>query len=155
MAKKKTDLASRVEELIRPTVEDCGVELIDVKYLKENGQWILRVIIDKRGGILLEDCERVSRAIEPVIDDNIEIRQSYNLEVQSPGIDRPLSTQADFKRYQGENVELSFYKKIDGQKKVQGALLDSNEDNLTLEVADEVKEYPLRYISKVQRVVEF
>lgn len=155
MASIKKDIASRVTAAIEETVEAEGVELLEVKYLKEDKRWILRVIIDKRGGVSLEDCERVSRAIDPVIDDAVNIAQAYYLEVQSPGIDRPLKTQADFARYIGADVELSFYRAIDGQKKIEGILTVHNEDSLTINVDDEDFEYPLVDIAKVGRIIKF
>ena len=155
MASIKKDIETQVFALIATTVEEVGVELLETKFLQESGRWFLRIIIDKRGGVSLDDCERVSRAINPLIDENIDIKQAYYLEVQSPGIDRPLKTKADFERYKGSTVELSFYKAQEGQKKIEGTLLAGSDTSITIEVNDEEKEYQLNDISKVKRVIEF
>ena len=155
MASIKKDIQSRVENAIRDEVENQGVELLEVKYLKEEAKWILRIIIDKRGGISLDDCERVSRTIDPIIDEEVEIKQAYYLEVQSPGIDRPLKTAADFARYIGSEVEISFYQAQNGQKKIEGVLLGSEEDKLNLDVDNKPVSFLLEDIAKVKRVINF
>ncbi len=150
-------IAGKVFELAQPIAEEQGVELLEVKYVKEGPNWVLRLIIDKVGGISLDDCEAVSRAVDPVIDDNVEIKQAYNLEVQSPGLDRPLKTQADFKRYQGHEIEVKFYKARDNQKTIKGILQGSTEDTIRLRVEgqEEDTELPLAEIANVKRVIRF
>lgn len=155
MASIKKDIASRVSAAIEDTVEAEGVELLEVKYLKEDKRWILRIVIDKRGGINLEDCERVSRAIDPIIDESVDISQAYYLEVESPGIDRPLKTAADFTRYIGSDIEISFYRAIDGAKKVEGVLKAHDENSLAIEINDEDYTYELSDIANVKRVIVF
>ncbi len=150
-------IAARVHELAEPIAEELGVELLEVKYAKEGPNWVLRLIIDKVGGITLDDCEAVSRAVDPVIDAEVEIRQAYNLEVQSPGLDRPLKTQADFKRYQGQEVELKFYKARDNQKLIKGILQGSTEESIILrpEGLPEDAEFLLADVATVKRVIHF
>lgn len=148
-------IAGRTAELCRPIVEKLGLELLEVKYQKEGSRYFLRIIIDKRGGVGIDDCEAVSRAADPLIEENINIKQSYYLEVQSPGLDRPLKTLADFHRYEGEEVELKFYRAHDGVKKLAGVIEDADEDNLYLDVDNERRAFPLEEIALVKRVIKF
>ena len=148
-------LTNQVYDLVAPLAEEEGLELLEVQYKQEQKKWYLRLIIDKRGGVGIEDCERLSRKAELVIDDNVDISQSYYLEVQSPGLDRPLKTQADFARYLGSDVELTFYQKLDGKKKVQGVLLAYDKDQLTLEVGGTEQVFDLPAIAQIKRVINF
>lgn len=132
-----------------------GCELLEVKFLKEGSRWILRLVIDKRGGIFIEDCENVSRAVDPLIDERVEIPQAYYLEVQSPGLDRPLKTQADFQRYIGHELELSFYQARDGVKKLVAVLVDSDEEVLTVQTGSAEQRIALAEIANVKRVIHF
>ena len=97
----------------------------------------------------------MSRKADPVIDENVDIRQFYYLEVQSPGLDRPLKTQADFARYVGTDVELTFYQKLDGKKKIQGTLLAHDKDSLTLDVNGTEQAFDLPAVAQVKRVINF
>ncbi len=148
-------IAARVQALAEPIAAEQGVELLEVKYLKEGPRWVLRLVIDKRGGISIDDCENVSRAVDPVIDEQVEIRQQYHLEVQSPGLDRPLKTQADYERYRGEEVEFKFYQARDGQKTLTGILQDHDETALTLRRGEVEESIPLAEIAQVKRVIHF
>lgn len=149
-------ISDQVFALAEPIAKEQGVELIDVKYFQEDKRWYLRLIIDKRGGINIDHCEALSRAVDPILDEKVEINQAYYLEVQSPGIDRPLETQADFLRYRDHEVELSFYQKqANGQKKISGILKDNNPSSLSLEIAGNLEVYPLEEIANVKRVIRF
>ncbi|NCC83851.1 MAG: ribosome maturation factor RimP [Clostridia bacterium] len=148
-------VAERVRELAEPVAAEQGCELLEVKFLKEASRWILRLVIDKRGGIFIEDCENVSRAVDPLIDERVEIPQAYYLEVQSPGLDRPLKTQADFQRYIGHELELSFYQARDGVKKLVAVLVDSDEEVLTVQTGSAEQRIALAEIANVKRVIHF
>ena len=97
-------VVQKVSDIARPIVEGLGIELIDAEYVKEGSKWILRLYIDKKGGVGLDDCEAVSRAVEPAIDAEDPIREPYVFEVSSPGLERPLKTDRDFDRYEGRNL---------------------------------------------------
>lgn len=148
-------IAARVQALCAPVAEELGVELLEVKYVKEGPRRFLRLIIDKKGGIGIDDCEAVSRAVDPLIDENIEIKEAYYLEVQSPGLDRPLKTQADFLRYAGQEAEVKFYRARDGQKTLQGLIDRADEEHLYLKVGESVEALPLAEIAHVKRVIRF
>ena len=98
-----------IESLVEPVAKACGVELYDLEYVKEGGDRILRLFIDKEGGVDLNDCERVSRAVEVVLDEHDPIPNAYRLQVGSPGIDRKLVKPEHFTRYIGEKISLRLF----------------------------------------------
>ena len=126
-------ISDKVEALARPVVEEEGCRLWSVEYIKEAGTWYLRVYIDKDGGVNIDDCEAVSRALEVKLDEKDPIEQAYILEVSSPGIDRPLKKDADFVKYQGEIIDVKLYKAQDGSKQYQGKLLGLEDGVLSIE----------------------
>ncbi|KGG80844.1 hypothetical protein Y919_04050 [Caloranaerobacter azorensis H53214] len=127
-----------IEELTREIalqiVEDYGFELVDVEFVKEGSQRFLRVFIDKVGGITIEDCQKVSERLSDKLDEIDPIEENYYLEVSSPGLDRPLKTENDYKKSLGKEVEISLYKPIEGKKKFIGKLKDYNETTVTIEL---------------------
>lgn len=122
MTNGRSSAAQKVFDAAVQRIETMGLELVDVEYVRENQSRILRLYIDKPGGVTLEDCSEVSRMIDPVIDDELDLRTHDYLEVSSPGLERPLKTERDFVRYEGEWVEVTLYKAMDGKKKHQGTL---------------------------------
>lgn len=121
MATKK-DIESAVEQMVKPIVAEHHFECVDVEYVKEAGTWYLRVYIDKEGGITVNDCEIVSRALDLVIEENDPVGDAYILEVSSPGLDRPLKKEKDFQRSIGKDIEIKLYKTVNGSKEHIGAL---------------------------------
>ena len=120
MAKKKTEEIAA--ELAQPIVEALSFELVDVEFLKEGANWYLRVYIDKPGGIAIEDCQAVSEQLSDRLDEADPIKQSYMLEVSSPG-ERPLKKDRDYERFKGESVEVKLYQPLNGRKVFEGKLL--------------------------------
>ncbi len=139
--------AERVYDLIKETVESQGVELWDVRFVKEGASWYLRVFIDKKDGITIDDCTNVSHAIDPVIDEADPIDKSYYLEVCSPGLERELSKPEHFEKMIGEEIKIKLYKAVDGVKEWRGKLL-ACEDTVTLEIDGKISEFALKDISK-------
>jgi len=125
-------ILATVTTLLTPVVEAQGVNLYDIQLLKEGSARVLRLYIDKDTGIDLDDCERVSRAAEAVLDANDPIPTAYNLEVSSPGIERKLSKPEHYTRYTGHKITLKLYAPIDGRKKFTGQLNGYKDGNLTL-----------------------
>lgn len=121
MAKEKNS-EKKVEELLIPIIEEKKLELADIEFVKEGPNWYLRIYIDKDGGVSIDDCEAVSKALEKKLDEADPIEQAYILEVSSPGIDRPLKKEKDFIKYAGEIVDIKLYKPFDGKKEYQGEL---------------------------------
>lgn len=119
-----------------PIITANNFELVDVEYVKEAGNWYLRVYVDKEGGITVDDCEIVSRALSDKLDEKDFIEEAYILEVSSPGLGRPLKKNKDFDRSIGKEVELKLYRAIDKQKDFSGILVSYNEDTVNIEIED-------------------
>ena len=113
---KKDLYESKTEELVTPLIEQNNFELVDIEYVKEGSNWYLRVYIDKPGGINVDDCELISRALSDKLDEEDFIDDAYILEVSSPGLGRPLKKDKDFERSLGEDVEIKLYRMKDGTK---------------------------------------
>ena len=121
-------IAQQVWDLAAPLAGDLGLELWDVTYTKEAGQWYLRVYIDKDGGVGINDCEAFSRAFDPILDEADPIAGSYVFEVSSAGAERELKRPSDFEKFLGSRVEVKLYKAIDGSKTYTGTLTGYSAD---------------------------
>ncbi len=130
--KEKGNTVSRVEGLIAPHVTAEGVRLWDLRFEKEGGNWFLRVFIDKEGGVSIDDCERVSRRIDPVLDGADPISQSYVLEVSSPGLGRKLTRPEHLTEFLGEKVLAVLIRPENGRREVEGALSAHDDTTVTL-----------------------
>ena len=130
---KPNNTEAKVLTILEPIIAEKGLELVDLEFVKEGVNWYLRVYIDKDGGVNIDDCEAVSRALEVKLDEKDPIEQAYILEVSSPGIDRPLKKDADFVKYQGEIIDVKLYKAQDGSKQYQGRLLGLEDGVLSIE----------------------
>lgn len=133
---KREQYEQRTEALLLPIIEKHHFELVDVEYVKEGGAWYLRAYIDKPGGITVDDCEAVNRALSDRMDEEDFIEESYILEVSSPGLGRPLKKEKDFQRSLGEEVEVRAYRAVNGQKEFTGALTAYDKDTVTIEIAE-------------------
>lgn len=125
-----------VRELISTKISELGYSIYDIEYSKQPEGYVLTVYIDSENGITLEDCEIVSRAVEPLLDEADPIPQSYYLSVSSVGIDRPLKIDADFQRNLGKEVDVKLYSPIDGKKIYCGRLESFDKDSFTLLIAE-------------------
>ncbi|MBQ6236151.1 MAG: ribosome maturation factor RimP [Clostridia bacterium] len=121
------------ENLCKARIESLGFELCDVEYQKEYGDWVLTFYIDKPGGVTIDECEAVSRAIEPILDEADPIESEYVLSVSSLGIDRPLKKDRDFERAMGTELEIKLYAPQDGKKQWIGTLSAFDADGFTVE----------------------
>ncbi len=121
-----------VSDLAAPLADQLGLELVDVEYKKEGGSWYLRVFIDKKGGVTLDDCQALSRELDSALDSRDPIQHTYILEVSSPGIERPLKTIEDFMRFRGSMVKIITFKSQEGKKEHTGHLVDLSESTLVL-----------------------
>ena len=133
---KKESYKSLVEKHLLPLMEEHGFELVDVEYVKEAGTWYLRAYIDKEGGIAVDDCEVISRALSDWLDKEDFIDDSYILEVSSPGLGRPLKKERDFVRSMGKDVDVRLYRQLNKQKEFTGALSAYDENTVTLTMED-------------------
>ena len=133
---RREEYEQKAEAILTPIVESKGFELVDVEYVKEAGTWYLRGYIDKPGGITVNDCEDVSRAFSDILDEQDFIEDSYIMEISSPGLDRPLKKEKDFKRSLGEAVDIKLYRAIDRQKDFSGILTAYDVDTVTIRYED-------------------
>ena len=133
MAKREV-YEHRTEELIMPVIVENNFELVDVEFVKEGSNWYLRLYVDKEGGININDCELVSRAMSDILDKEDYIEESYILEVSSPGLGRPLKKEKDFVRSTGKEVEIRLYKAVEKQKEFTGILKDFDKNSVTIEL---------------------
>lgn len=130
----KKSIAETVTDIVTPYAAQLGLEIYDVEYVKEGADWFLRIYIDKPDGISSDDCEAMSRLIDPVLDEHDPISNSYYLEVSSVGLDRPLKIEKDFARFMNEKIDVRLYKAQDGLKEFCGTLCDYNNGDFTVEL---------------------
>ena len=123
-----------VAALAAPVVEAAGCSLWDVEYVKEAGEWFLRVYIDKDGGVSINDCEAVSRPLSDLLDEADPIEGSYTFEVSSAGADRVLKKPEHFRAFMGSEVEVKLYRPREGRKEFVGVLKSYEDGGVTLEV---------------------
>jgi ribosome maturation factor RimP len=131
----RRDVLARVEELARQAAEEAGVELVDLEYSPARGHAVLRLYIDKDGGITVGDCTRVSRAVGDALDTEDPIPGSYKLEVSSPGVDMALRNERHFVRYRGRPVQLVLRRPVQGLKMVAGVIESCNGGTVKLRSA--------------------
>lgn len=148
-------LRDQLIELLQPVVADLGYELWELEYAARSGGGLLRLYIDAPGGISVDDCERVSRAVSQKMDDADPIVAQYTLEVSSPGLDRVLRTQAHFARFTGEPVEVEMMQKLNGRKRFAGRLTSVTEGAITLEMEGGAVSLPLDAIHKARLAPQF
>ncbi len=135
-------MEQKIREIVEPLILHAGMELVNVEYLRGSKGMTLRITIDKEGGVSVDDCAQVSRLVSDVLDVKDPIPGHYNLEVSSPGINRPLITKRDFERFVGEKVYIKTRTMIDGRRRYRG-ILEKVEDN-TVYVRGTDGIYPIR-----------
>ena len=145
----------QVTRLIEPVLAETGFELVDVEYLSEHGRMVLRIYVDKEGGITLDECARVSREVGDLIDIKNFIQHEYVLEVSSPGLNRPLKKEKDFLRAVGKKVKVRMTVPVSGRRRFTGHLKKIEDRNLYLEIDDQLYVLPRQGIEKANLVFEF
>ncbi|MGN1047971.1 MAG: ribosome maturation factor RimP [Eubacteriales bacterium] len=158
MAKKSGgNIASIVKELAEPVAAELGYFVWDVEYVKEGSQWYLRITIDSEDGIGIEDCEKMHRAIDPILDEADPIEESYHLEVSSPGIERELKNEMQIEACEGWDVEVRLYAPIDGSKLFRGVLLGfDGEGKIAISTEnEEILSFDRSAIAKLSTVFDF
>lgn len=151
----KQSIEERVMEFTQPVVDQLGLELVDVEFVKEGASWYLRVYIDKPGGVEVDDCQAVSGQVSDLLDQHDPISQAYYLEVSSPGLDRPLKKDKDFQRYAGELVKLNTYAPLDGKKSFTGKLIGLQDDGIHVEVSGKELIFSKDKVSSVRLEISF
>ncbi len=151
---RKGSVVQTVENVVLPVLDDLGLELVDIEYRREGKGWVLRVFIDKEGGITVDDCTRVSHQVGDLIDIDDLIPNAYCLEVSSPGLDRPLKKEQDFIKYKERRIQLNTFAPIDTRRNFKGTIKDFREGVLFLESQGVPFEIPLDNIAKANLEIE-
>ena len=148
-------ITEQVWAFSEPLVKECGCSLWDVEYVREGGEWFLRLYIDKEGGVDINDCEAVSRAVEPVLDENDPIPESYRFEVCSAGLERVLKRPGDFEQFMGSAVLVKLYRPRNGLKEIPGFLRGYEDGKITVEAGKETITFQKSEVALVRLRVEF
>ena len=148
-------ITEKVFALAQPVVENEGCSLWDVEYLREAGTWYLRIYIDKEGGVSIDDCERISRALDPILDEADPIPESYVFEVGSAGAERELKRPSDFRQFMGHEVEVKLYKPLKGRKTYVGTLAAYEDGAVTISAAGEDLRFSAEDTAQVRLHVSF
>lgn len=155
MSKRET-YEKKTEELITPLIDAEGFELVDVEYVKEGADWYLRVYIDKDGGITVNDCEKISRAFNEILDREDYIDDAYIFEVSSPGLLRPLKKDKDYQRNLGKLLEVKLFAPLNEVKEFEAELKSYDKESATLVMDDDTEVTVKRSeISLIRPAIEF
>ncbi|HVP67389.1 MAG TPA: ribosome maturation factor RimP [Anaeromyxobacteraceae bacterium] len=154
-------VAERTRKLLEPVLLRDGYELVEVEWLREGGGWTLRLFIDREGGVGIDDCQAVSRTVEPILEVEDFIEPAYNLEVSSPGVDRPLRRPKDFERFAGQRVRVKAFGPLESaagqppRKQWAGTLRGLAEGRVEVEVDGRVHRIPLDRVAKANLEYDF
>ena len=129
---KGGNVSAAVWQIAEPIASELGISLWDIRFLKEGADWFLRIILDKEGGVGIDDCEAFSRAIDKPLDELDPIEQSYCLEVSSPGLERELTRPEHFERFKGSPVKVRLIRPVDGVRDFKGILEECDKNRITL-----------------------
>jgi ribosome maturation factor RimP len=159
MADNSVTYREKIRQLIEPVIESEGLEIIDLECLKMKFRWLVRIFIDKEGGVTIDDCSEISKQVGDILDVYDVLPGSYTLEVSSPGLDRPLSRDKDFVKYRGSTVRIKTGEKLDGVKNFRGKLNDYLDENgakiLIVDVSGKIYRIPRDMVVKAHLVYEF
>ena len=144
-----------VTQLALPVVESCGCSLWDVEYVREGSEYFLRLYLDKDGGVDINDCEAVSRAMDPILDEADPISTSYHFEVCSAGLERTLKRPSDFARFMGNNITVKLYRPRNGLKEIPCVLTGYDDGKLTVTAGKETITFEKSEVAQVRLRVEF
>ena len=149
------EMERAVSEIVEPIVTSHGMELVDVEYRREARGWVVRIYIDKRGGVSLDDCVLVSNEVGPVIDVEDLFQSPYTLEVSSPGLNRALKKERDFERFKGRSVRIRIHDGIGKRRNFRGRLLGCTNGVIQIEMGGQVMDIPLSNVAKANLEFEF
>lgn len=144
-----------VAEILAPIIDEISIELVDIEFKNEAGGKVLRIYLDKPGGITLDDCEKVSRDLSVLLDVNDVIESAYNLEVSSPGLRRPLRKESDFERFAGKKVKIKTKEIIDDRKNFIGNLIGIEKKVVSVNVDGKLYSLPFESIKKANLELDF
>jgi ribosome maturation factor RimP len=147
-------LLQEVREIIEPILESQGFELVDLEYQRESQGWVLRIYLDREGGVSLDDCAGVSHEVGAILEVKDLIPSAYILEVSSPGLTRPLKKPEDFNRFRNQMVKIKLCEPLEGRRNFKGTLLGLEGDRVRVEVEQRVYELPLQRITKANLEID-
>jgi len=153
LAKRKVE--DIVCELAKPIIDRNNFELVEIEYKKEGPYWYLRVYIDKEGGITIDDCQSVSEELSDLLDIADPIEQSYIFEVSSPGLDRPLKTDRDYRKNIGKPIEIKLFSPLEGKKIIEGILKGHTESSVEIEVEGKALNVEKASIALIRPLIKF
>ena len=148
-------ITDQVAAFAKPVVEGFGCELWDVEYVREGSERFLRLYIDKDGGVDIDDCEKIHRALDPILDEKDPIPESYHFEVCSAGLERALKRPGDFERFMGSNITVKLYRPRNGLKEIPCILRGYEEGKVTVEAGKETITFEKSEVALVRLRVEF
>ena len=148
-------VTDQVKEFAQPIVESCGCSLWDVEYVREGSERYLRLYIDKEGGVDINDCEKVHRAVDPVLDEKDPIAESYHFEVCSAGLERALKRPSDFAQFMGSPILIKLYRPKNGLKEIPAILRGYEDGKITAEAGKETYIFEKSEVALVRLRVEF
>jgi ribosome maturation factor RimP len=148
------EILDRVCAMVDPILLNEGMELVDIEYRRESKGWILRLYLDKEGGVTLDDCTRVSQEVERSLDVEDFIQTPYTLEVSSPGLTRPLKTEKDFMKYCHRLIKVKTVDPIENRRQFKGRLLGVSENRIEIEVDGGVFQIPLSNVAKANLEID-
>jgi ribosome maturation factor RimP len=144
-----------VTDLIEPILQDMGFELVDVEYVSQQGRWVLRLFIDKEGGVTIDDCASVSGELGDLLDVKNFVQHAYVLEVSSPGLDRPIKKEKDILLSIGKRIKVKMATPVKGRRNYTGFLRDFKDGMLQMDVDDELVSLDWRQVDKANLVYAF
>ena len=148
-------ITEQVASFAQPIVEANGCSLWDVEYVREGSERFLRLYIDKEGGVNIDDCEAIARAVDPILDEKDPIPESYHFEVCSAGLERPLKRPGDFEKFMGSPILVKLYRPRNGLKEIPGILRGYEEGKVTVEAGKETITFEKSEVALVRLRVEF
>jgi ribosome maturation factor RimP len=151
---KFENLRQEVRQVVEPILESQGFELVDLEYQRESQGWVLRIYLDREGGVSLDDCAEISHEVGAVLEVKDLIPRAYILEVSSPGLTRPLKKPEDFNKFRNQLVKIKLYEPLDGRRNFKGTLLGVEGDRVRVEVEQQVYELPLQGIAKANLEID-
>ena len=148
-------ITEQVEQFAKPVVESCGCKLWDVEYVREGSERFLRLYIDKDGGVDITDCEKIHRAVDPILDEKDPIAESYHFEVCSAGLERALKRPSDFEQFMNSPVLVKLYRPRNGLKEIPGILRGYDNGCVTVEAGKQTLTFEKSQVALVRLRVEF
>jgi ribosome maturation factor RimP len=149
------EIVDRVHAIADPILFNEGIELVDIEYRRETKGWVLRLYMDKEGGVTLDDCTRVSQEVGRSLDVEDFIQTPYNLEVSSPGLTRPLKTEKDFMKYRDHLIQVKTVDPVVNRRRFKGRLLGISGNQIEIQSDEGVFQIPFSNVAKANLEIDW